>query len=87
MSEPIRILIVDDHTIVRDGLQALLSAEPGMQVVGVGANGVEAVEKARALRPDIILLDLILLLFEDSIGFEFAAANITVCCGFEHLIF
>jgi two-component system, NarL family, response regulator LiaR len=60
MTETIRILIVDDHTIVRDGLQALLSAEPGMEVVGVGANGVEAVEKSRDLRPDIILLDLIM---------------------------
>ncbi len=60
MSENIRILIVDDHTIVRDGLQALISAEPGMQVVGVGANGEEAVEKARLLQPDVILLDLIM---------------------------
>jgi len=60
MSEPIRILIVDDHTIVRDGLIALINAEPGMLVVGVGADGVEAVEKARALNPDVILLDLIM---------------------------
>ncbi|MBP1694577.1 MAG: putative NarL family two-component response regulator [Chloroflexi bacterium] len=57
-TELIRILIVDDHTIVRDGLQALISAEPGMQVIGVGSDGVEAVEKARALDPDVILLDL-----------------------------
>jgi two-component system, NarL family, response regulator LiaR len=60
MTETIRVLIVDDHTIVRDGLQALLSAEPGMEVVGVGADGIEAVEKARSLQPDIILLDLIM---------------------------
>lgn len=60
MSETIRILIVDDHTIVRDGLQALLNAETGMQVVGVGADGMEAVEKARQLKPDVILLDLIM---------------------------
>jgi NarL family two-component system response regulator LiaR len=60
MSEPIRILIVDDHTIVRDGLIALINAEPGMLVIGVGADGVEAVEKARALNPDVILLDLIM---------------------------
>jgi len=57
-TELIRILIVDDHTIVRDGLQALISAEPGMQVIGVGSDGVEAVEKARTLDPDVILLDL-----------------------------
>jgi len=60
-TELIRILIVDDHTIVRDGLQALISAEPGMQVIGVGSDGVEAVEKARALDPDVILLDLLCL--------------------------
>lgn len=60
MNEEIRILIVDDHTIVRDGLQALINAEPGMQVVGVGADGEEAVEKARVLEPDVILLDLIM---------------------------
>jgi NarL family two-component system response regulator LiaR len=56
----IRVLIVDDHTIVRDGLQALINAEPGMQVVGVGSDGFEAVEKAQALQPDVILLDLIM---------------------------
>jgi DNA-binding NarL/FixJ family response regulator len=60
MNEIIRILIVDDHTIVRDGLQALINAETGMQVVGVGADGVEAVEQARLLKPDVILLDLIM---------------------------
>ncbi len=60
MSETIRILIVDDHTVVRDGLQALLSAEPGMQVVGQASDGVEAVEQAKKLKPDVILLDLIM---------------------------
>jgi len=57
-TELIRILIIDDHTIVRDGLQALISAEPGMQVIGVGSDGIEAVEMALALNPDVILLDL-----------------------------
>jgi NarL family two-component system response regulator LiaR len=60
MNEIIRVLIVDDHTIVRDGLQALINAETGMQVVGVGADGVEAVEQASLLKPDVILLDLIM---------------------------
>lgn len=60
MKEKLRILIVDDHTIVRDGLQALISAEATMEVVGVGADGVEAVEKARQLKPDVILLDLLM---------------------------
>jgi NarL family two-component system response regulator LiaR len=60
MSEPIRVLIVDDHTVVRDGLNALLSVEPGILVVGSAADGVEAVKLAGELEPDIILLDLVM---------------------------
>lgn len=60
MSEPIRVLIVDDHTVVRDGLNALLSVEPGIFVVGSAADGVEAVKLAGELVPDIILLDLVM---------------------------
>jgi NarL family two-component system response regulator LiaR len=60
MSEPIRILIADDHTIVRDGLRALIETEPGMEVLDEAADGVEAAAKARALRPDVILLDLVM---------------------------
>jgi NarL family two-component system response regulator LiaR len=60
MTETIRILVVDDHTVVRDGLNALLSAEPGMQVVGSAGDGVEAVRLARELKPDIILMDLVM---------------------------
>ena len=60
MSEPIRVLIVDDHTVVRDGLNALLSVEPGIYVVGSAADGLEAVKLADKLSPDIILLDLVM---------------------------
>jgi NarL family two-component system response regulator LiaR len=60
MSETIRVLIVDDHTVVRDGLNALLSAEPGMEVVGAAADGLEAVQLAQELNPDVILLDLVM---------------------------
>ena len=59
-SDKIRILIVDDHAIVRRGLQTLIASEPQMSVVGEAADGVEAVLKARALQPDVILLDLVM---------------------------
>jgi NarL family two-component system response regulator LiaR len=60
MNERIRILIADDHTIVRDSLQALIETEPGMEVIGEAEDGVEVVSKACALRPDVILMDLVM---------------------------
>lgn len=54
----IRILIADDHPVFRFGLKALLSTEPGMQVVGEATTGSEAVSMARALAPDVILMDI-----------------------------
>jgi DNA-binding NarL/FixJ family response regulator len=55
---PIRVLIVDDHTVVRDGLSAILAAREDMQVVGEAKDGLEAIDQARRQRPDVILLDL-----------------------------
>lgn len=57
-TEPIRILIADDHPIVRDGLRRLLETEPDFQVVGQAADGREAVKLVREIQPDILLLDL-----------------------------
>jgi two-component system NarL family response regulator len=54
----IRVLIVDDHAVVRRGLQSMLDLEPDIQVVGDADSGLAAVEKARALSPGIVLLDL-----------------------------
>jgi two-component system, NarL family, nitrate/nitrite response regulator NarL len=54
----VRILIADDHPIFRDGLRKLLEAEPGFQVVGEAADGIEAIKLVQQLKPDILLLDL-----------------------------
>jgi DNA-binding NarL/FixJ family response regulator len=54
----IKILLADDHTIVRQGLKLILSAHADLQVVGEAANGREAVEMAEKLRPDIVLMDV-----------------------------
>jgi len=60
MSELIRILIADDHFVVRQGLVALLTPRDGMEVVGEAATGREAVELASQLQPDVILMDMIM---------------------------
>ncbi|MBI4320110.1 MAG: response regulator transcription factor [Chloroflexi bacterium] len=56
--ERVRILVVEDHGIVRDGIRLLLQAEPDMEVVGDAADGQSAVEKAAQLNPDVVLMDL-----------------------------
>ena len=54
----IRVLVVDDHTVLRKGLCSLLTPKYGVEVIGEAGDGVEAVAQARALRPDVILMDL-----------------------------
>ena len=59
-NQPIRILIADDHAVVREGLQSLISIKSDMTVVGEAKDGLEAVTKAHALQPDVILLDMLM---------------------------
>lgn len=54
----IRVLIIDDHTVLRDGLRAVLSAEDDMEVVGEAADGIAAVQEIVRHKPDVVLLDL-----------------------------
>jgi NarL family two-component system response regulator LiaR len=57
---PIRVLITDDHSIVRKGIRALLATEPDIEVVGEAGDGAEAAAQAQALHPDVILMDLVM---------------------------
>ena len=54
----IRVLIVDDHTVFSDALATILGTEPGIEVVGKGGTVQEAISAARALQPDVVLLDV-----------------------------
>lgn len=60
MNQNIRILVVDDHPVVRKGIVAMLDTEPGLEVIGECSNGLEAVEKSLSLVPDIVLMDLVM---------------------------
>jgi two-component system nitrate/nitrite response regulator NarL len=56
--KPIRILIVDDHTLFRSGIKLVLQRHPGFEVVGEAGDGLEGVKRAKQLQPDVVLLDL-----------------------------
>ncbi len=57
---PIRILIVDDHAVVRQGLRLLLEAQPGIEVIGEAPDGAMGIQMAQQMQPDVILLDLLM---------------------------
>ncbi len=71
MSETtLRVLIVDDHAVVRKGLQAVLAEEEGLEVVGEASDADDSVDKARALRPDVVLMDIRMGEGDDASGID-----------------
>jgi two-component system, NarL family, response regulator LiaR len=60
MTRPIRMLVVDDHLVVRAGIRTLLAPEPDIEMVGEARNGAEAIAEAARLQPDVILMDLVM---------------------------
>lgn len=60
MNDTIRILLVDDHPLMLMGIRSMLEGKPGIEVVGTAGNGVEALEKAAALKPDVMMLDIVM---------------------------
>jgi len=78
---PIRVLLVDDEGLVRSGFKSLLDAEDGIEVVGEAANGGQAVEQARATRPDVVLMDIRMPKLD---GIE-ATRQIATTSGLQHV--
>jgi NarL family two-component system response regulator LiaR len=60
VTEPIRVLVVDDHAVVREGLRTFLALQDGIEVIGEAVDGAEAVDAAEHLRPDVVLMDLVM---------------------------
>ncbi len=79
----IRILIADDHAVLRAGLRMLLNAQPDMEVVGEASTGEEAVQQARTLKPDIVLMDLTM---PGAGGTEATARIVRGCPGVRVLV-
>jgi len=87
MAENIRVLIVDDHAVVREGQRALIETESGMELVGEGVDGIEAIQLAKSLTPDVILIDLLMPRMDgieaiEKIKAENSTANILVLTSF-----
>ncbi|MES1265887.1 MAG: response regulator transcription factor, partial [Variovorax sp.] len=86
---PIRVLIADDHSLVRRGFAAILNMEDGVSVIGEAGDGEEAIDKWRTLRPDVVLMDLRMPQVDGldairRIRAEDARASIIVLTTFDH---
>jgi NarL family two-component system response regulator LiaR len=87
MAQTIRVLICDDHAVVREGLRALITTEPDIEIVGEAVDGEQAIAAFRALRPDVVLLDMVMPRMDGlnaikAIKTEFPEANILVLTSF-----
>ncbi len=78
----IKVLIADDHTVVRSGIAAILSYENDMSVVGEAANGREAVEMSKRLQPDVVVMDLSMPVMDGAS----ATAEITAALPKTHVV-
>ena len=88
MTSPIRVLVVDDHLVVRAGIRTLLAPEPDIELVGEACDGAEAVAEAARLQPDVILMDLVMPQMDGIVAIEQIlasqpAARILVLTSFE----
>jgi NarL family two-component system response regulator LiaR len=87
MTQTIRILICDDHAVVREGLRALITTEPDMEIVGEAVDGEQAIAAFRALRPSVALVDMVMPRMDGlnairAIKADFPEANILVLTSF-----
>lgn len=76
---PIRVLIVDDHGVVRQGLRMYLSLEGDVEIVGEGRNGEEALALAQRLKPDVVLMDLLMPVMDGITGYSSHPAGNARC--------
>jgi two-component system, NarL family, response regulator LiaR len=90
-NKPIRVIIADDHTLVREALASLLRSLPGIELVGVAKGGLEAIQLTSQLRPDIILMDLMMpdmngIATTQEIRRDFPQTQVIILTSFIHNI-
>ena len=71
----VRLLIVDDHEMVRQGLRVFLGVDPAIEIVGEAEDGVQALDLARQLQPDVVLMNLVMPRMDGSMPLSFCAKN------------
>lgn len=88
-ASPARLLVAEDHALVREGMRAMLSSEPDLEVIGEAVNGREALELCRQLRPDLILMDIRMpemdgLAATRAVKEEFATTSVLIMTSHEN---